>query len=77
MYGQARRGGRHRGRPGRRPVLQRGGRHREHPVLQLLANNTDRTLSHYYNADCANLIDIPAPGRAVAYANPLSVRIIA
>ncbi|MFF9670735.1 hypothetical protein ACF1GS_03405 [Streptomyces eurythermus] len=43
---------------------------------QLLANNTNRTLSYYYNANCTNLINILAPGRAVSYANPLSVRVI-
>ncbi|CAL9584754.1 hypothetical protein [Streptomyces sp. enrichment culture] len=43
---------------------------------QLLANNTNKTVSYFFNADCTNFTGNLAPGRAVAYNNPLSVRVI-
>ncbi|MFF9024527.1 hypothetical protein [Streptomyces eurythermus] len=43
---------------------------------QLLANNTNRTVAYYYNANCTNLTGVLAPGRAVSYAAPLSVRVL-
>ncbi|MGW5351586.1 hypothetical protein ACWERV_13905 [Streptomyces sp. NPDC004031] len=42
----------------------------------LLSNETDKTLSYFHNADCTNFTGNLAPGRAVAYQSPLSVRII-
>jgi hypothetical protein len=42
----------------------------------LLSNETNKTLSYYHNADCTNFTGNLAPGRAVAYQSPHSVRII-
>ncbi|CAL9584699.1 hypothetical protein [Streptomyces sp. enrichment culture] len=41
-----------------------------------LANETNKWVSYFYNANCTNFLNNLAPGRAVAYANPLSVRVI-
>jgi hypothetical protein len=43
---------------------------------QLLANNTNKTVSYFFNANCANFTGNLDPGRAVSYQNPLSVRVI-
>ncbi|MDN3264090.1 hypothetical protein QWJ26_30610 [Streptomyces sp. CSDS2] len=43
---------------------------------QLLANNTNKWVSYFYNANCTNFTGDLAPGRAVSYNNPLSVRVI-
>ncbi|MEU3952783.1 hypothetical protein AB0F45_10725 [Streptomyces achromogenes] len=43
---------------------------------QLLANNTNKTVSYFFGANCTNFTGNLAPGRAVAYNNPLSVRVI-
>lgn len=42
----------------------------------LLANDTDKTLSYFFGADCTNFTGNLDPGRAVANQSPLSVRII-
>ncbi|GHH17425.1 hypothetical protein [Streptomyces rubradiris] len=43
---------------------------------RLLANNTNRSVAYYYNANCSNLRGVLAPNRTVSYANPLSVRVL-
>ncbi|MEU7083473.1 hypothetical protein [Streptomyces achromogenes] len=43
---------------------------------QLLANNTNKTVSYFFGANCSNFTGDLAPGRAVSYQNPLSVRVI-
>lgn len=43
---------------------------------QLLANNTNKTVSYFFGANCSNFTSDLAPGRAVSYQNPLSVRVI-
>jgi hypothetical protein len=43
---------------------------------QLLANNTNKTVSYFFGAICANFTGNLPPGRAVSYSNPLSVRVI-
>ncbi|MFF9670734.1 hypothetical protein ACF1GS_03400 [Streptomyces eurythermus] len=41
-----------------------------------LSNETNKWVSYFYNANCTNFLNNLAPGRAVSYANPLSVRVI-
>ncbi|MFK0118466.1 hypothetical protein [Streptomyces sp. NPDC090994] len=43
---------------------------------QLLANNTNKTVSYFFDANCANFTGNLPPGHAVAFNNPLSVRVI-
>ncbi|MGW2955824.1 hypothetical protein [Streptomyces eurythermus] len=43
---------------------------------QLLANNTNKTVSYFFGANCTNFTGNLVPGRAVSYQNPLSVRVI-
>ncbi|WP_031517701.1 hypothetical protein [Streptomyces sp. NRRL F-5123] len=42
----------------------------------LLANDTDKTLSYFFGANCTNFTGNLDPGRAVTNQSPLSVRII-
>ncbi|MCL3997245.1 hypothetical protein [Streptomyces lavenduligriseus] len=41
-----------------------------------LVNETNKTVSYFFGANCTNFTGNLAPGRAVAYQNPLSVRVI-
>ncbi|MEU5080284.1 MULTISPECIES: hypothetical protein [Streptomyces] len=41
-----------------------------------LVNETNKTVSYFFAANCVNFTSNLAPGRAVAYQNPLSVRVI-
>ncbi|MFD7530367.1 MULTISPECIES: hypothetical protein [unclassified Streptomyces] len=43
---------------------------------QLLSNETTKTVSYYFDANCSNHTGDLAPGRAVAYQSPLSVKVI-
>ncbi|GGS02741.1 MULTISPECIES: hypothetical protein [Streptomyces] len=43
---------------------------------QILVNETNKTVSYYFAANCVNFTSNLAPGRAVSYQNPLSVRVI-
>ncbi|MGW2955823.1 hypothetical protein [Streptomyces eurythermus] len=43
---------------------------------RILVNETNKTVSYFFGANCANFTNNLAPGRAVSYQNPLSVRVI-
>ncbi|WP_318203788.1 hypothetical protein [Streptomyces sp. SCL15-4] len=43
---------------------------------RILVNETNKTVSYFFNANCANFTGNLDPGRAVSYQNPLSVRVI-
>ncbi|MFF5441199.1 hypothetical protein [Streptomyces achromogenes] len=43
---------------------------------RILVNETNKTVSYFFAANCANFTGNLAPGRAVSSQNPLSVRVI-